>query len=109
VHEAKTNLFDQDSIPWQPAHEYNTLLHSVIMRSLHDVHEMNGCTADNVRLSAWFNSRAAARISTKFGLDVLPLEATLKSYLFNFLQSVISTWSSSSNLFNDAFSASQTI
>jgi hypothetical protein len=51
-----------------------------IMRSLHNVHEMNAYRADHVCLSSWFNSRTAGRIWIKFGTDIKPLSYTLKSY-----------------------------
>jgi hypothetical protein len=58
--------------------------HWLIMRSYHDVHEMNTYRADlvcpSVRQSAWFNSRTARRILMKFGMHVMSLESILKSY-----------------------------
>jgi hypothetical protein len=50
-----------------------------IMRSLHDVHEMNAYRAGPIFLSAWFNSKIAGRIRMKFGMDVMPLGTTVKS------------------------------
>jgi hypothetical protein len=51
-----------------------------IMRSLHDVLEMNTYKADYVCLSAWFNSRTARRTWMKYDIDVMRLGPTLKSY-----------------------------
>jgi hypothetical protein len=36
------------------------------------------------------NSKTAERIFMKFGFEVMPSEASLNSYIFNFMQSVIS-------------------
>jgi hypothetical protein len=56
---------------------------AVVMIYLHDVHEMNAKRAGriclSVRLSAWFNSRAAGRILMKFGMDVMQLGTTINS------------------------------
>jgi hypothetical protein len=56
----------------------------IIMRYLHDANEMNAKRAGHVclsvRLIAWLNSRTARRIWMKFGMDVMPLGTTLKSY-----------------------------
>jgi hypothetical protein len=59
---------------------FSTLAFVVIMHSLHNVHEMNTQRAGHVCLSAWFNSITAGRIWMKFGMDVMPLGTTLKSY-----------------------------
>jgi hypothetical protein len=65
---------------------YRTSEFWVFKRSLHYVHEMNARRADHiclsVRLIARFNSRTVGRIWMKFGMDVMPLKATLNS---NFL------------------------
>jgi hypothetical protein len=53
--------------------------HDLVMHFLHDVYEMN--TQGRSCLSAWFNLRIAGRILMKLGIAVVPLEATLKSYL----------------------------
>lgn len=52
-----------------------------IMCSLHNVHEMNTCRADND--CAWFNSRTGGWILIKFGMDIIPLQATL-NHTFQF-------------------------
>jgi hypothetical protein len=58
----------------------------IIMRSLHNVHEMNACRADQVCLSvhmpAWFNLSTAEQIWIKFGMGIMPLGPTLKSYFY---------------------------
>jgi hypothetical protein len=47
---------------------------------LHDSHEMNAYRAMSVRPSTRLKSRAAGQISIKFGMDVMPFKASLKSY-----------------------------
>jgi hypothetical protein len=47
-----------------------------IMRSVHDMHKVNVYRAD--RVSPHVDQRTAGRILTKFGVDVMPLDDTLK-------------------------------
>jgi hypothetical protein len=54
----------------------------VFMRSLHDGYEMNSCRADRVGLSACFNPRTVGMILMKFGMDIMPLVASLKLSFF---------------------------
>jgi hypothetical protein len=58
------------------------ILHIHFTRSLHEEHERNALWAGrlSVRLSACFNSRTTGRIRMKFGMEVVPLGTTPKSY-----------------------------
>jgi hypothetical protein len=53
---------------------------SIILRSLHDVLEINTYRAGHDRLSPRFGLRTVGRIWMKFGMDIMPLGSTLKSY-----------------------------
>jgi hypothetical protein len=59
-----------------------------IVRSLHEVHEMNAyradCVCPSVRPSTCLNSETAGRILIKFDTDVMPLDSTPDSYLLIF-------------------------
>jgi hypothetical protein len=46
---------------------------SIIMRSLHSMHEMNLYRAGHVCLTACFKSRSAVQILTKFCMVIVPL------------------------------------
>jgi hypothetical protein len=66
-----------------------TEVFNIIMRSLHDVYEMNAYRADHVCLSAWLNLRTDSdKISYgRYDIGVRP-----RIILFSSLQSVIPTW-----------------
>jgi hypothetical protein len=52
------------------------------MRSSHDVHDINAKRACHVCLSAWFNKKTAGQNWIQFGMDIMTLVTTLKSYFY---------------------------
>jgi hypothetical protein len=76
--------------------EHTSVLFVIIVRSLHDMYEMNSCIAGCVSacLSACFNWRIAGRILMKFGIQILPLGATPNLVPSSLLQPVTLKWRS---------------